>query len=325
MRITKILETTIDLTDPSDIYQHDIESLLLKKLNDRYHERCYQNIFIIGVNKIIRRSDIIMVDNQLNGGAYIDVQFEVEGIIFIEGEIITGCKIIEIHSNAITAEHKYAGIILKKEDNKIFSILSIGMEIPIVVNKVRYIPNKKTVSMIGVPFIPKADEENTFYNVTNKLDPESIEKLGYIFDMIEKEKSLHEGNIKNIQSYKFFQDLLYPYKNIQRILHNPVIKKGNFSAVAIDMKSMINIDKGIIIYPNEEPKQNSLFFWSKNDNLQIDDYNIINIAAFPLLAGIANKYLIYLYSLKNLVEFYNSPEIMSSLMTYWKLCKNAKV
>ena len=143
--------------------------------------------------------------------------------------------------------------------------------------------------------------------------------------MIEKEKSLHEGNIKNIQSYKFFQDLLYPYKNIQRILHNPVIKKGNFSAVTIDMKSMINIDKGIIIYPNEEPKQNSLFFWSKNDNLQIDDYNIINIAAFPLLAGIANKYLIYLYSLKNLVEFYNSPEIMSSLMTYWKLCKNAKV
>jgi hypothetical protein len=325
MHITKILETTIDLIDPSEIYQHDIDRLITRKLNERYQNRCYQSILVLDVKKIIKRSSIKMVNNRLDGGAYVDVQFEVNGIILIEGEILHGCKIIEIHANAMTAEHTYAGIKLQKEvGGQISNILKVGQVIPIVVHNVRYIPYKPTISMIATPYIPTIPDRQIYYNITSGLLPEQTEKLGFLIDQIEIEEKLHES-IKKQKQYDFFKDLLYPYKVNQKYEQHKHTVDLNLTPLSLDLKSMCKISSGIVIYPIEDNKYNKRFFWSDIEVDRTSSDFIVNAELFLIMASFSNQYLLYLQALRGFVTTYNTPESMKPLMLYWRLCKNAKI
>jgi hypothetical protein len=324
MLITKILETTIDLIDPLEIYQHDIEKLLIKKLDERYKNRCYQSVLVLGINKIIRRSSIKMVNNRLDGGAYIDTQFEVIGVILIEGEILHGCKIIEIHTNAITAENKYAGIKLQKEiGGNISSILKVGQIIPVTVQKVRYTPYQPTISMIASPYIPTVPKRTVYYNITNGLDLEQSEKIGFIMDQIEQEEKVHVEVVKQKQ-YEFFKQLMYPFKVNQKYEHHKQTEAMGLQPVPLELKKIMMLKSGVVIYPVEDNKSNKRFFWSKNSHNSDSDF-IVNSELFPVIASFANQYLLYLQALRGFVETYDTPESMTPLITYWRLCRNAKL
>lgn len=322
MYITKTLEATIDLLDPFEIYSSNLENVVKKKIIEKYVGKCFKSILILEIINIINTSEVIIYDNQLDGTAYIDVQFEVGGIILVEGEILHGCKVSEIFSNAITAEHKYASIKLKKESSNIYKILEPGKMIPIVVSRVLYTPNKNTISMSGTPYFPNTTGEKIFYNITKQLSPEETEKISLIIDMIEKEEIKHKTLSKKTQ-YSFFQDLLYPFKVNQKFGNNKLSKTMNFKPVKIELKQFFNINGGIVIYPDEEPKENKIFFWSKKINLP-KLYTVISSPAYTVLASISNQYLMYLQSLRGFMETYHTPTEMKKIMSYWKFCKNAK-
>jgi len=323
MYITKTIDTTIDLLDPVEIYQHDVNSLVLKKLNERYVKKCYQSILITEIISIIRLSPIMMSDNRLDGSAYVDVQFEVGGVIFIEGEVLHNCKIIEIHSNAITAEHEYAGIKLRKNANDVLSkILTVGQHIPVVIEKFKYTPAQSSISMIGSPFIPMANDKQIIYYITSAMTEEDKEKMELLFNFIDKEEKLHPAITKQKQ-YAFFQDLLYPYKVNQKFEQNALVKKYNFQQVPIELKNMINMKNMYVVYSDKIPKQNKIFFTTEQKvNIELD---IIEIDAFPLFASICNEYLLYLQALRGFVETYDTVSKLQALTTYWKICKNAKL
>jgi hypothetical protein len=332
MIINKVLETTIDLLDPNDIYASNIDNLLMKKLDIRYKNKCYQSILILEIMKIIRRSTIKMVDNRLDGGAYIDVQFEVKGIIFIQGEILHGCKIIEIHSNATIAEHEYAGIKLQKEINlklqkdigdAIFKILQVGQKIPVIVQKIRYMPNQSSISMIAIPYLPTISTE-VYYEINQGLNPSQTEQIGYILDCIKTEEELHKT--VNTKAYDFFKDILYPYKTNQKYEQSKKVSSLKLIPVSLELKNMLEIDHGIITYPSEDNKINKRLFWSKNLDVDIlKDQLVITSSVYPVLADICNKYLLYLQALRGFVETYPTTENMQELLVYWKLCKNAQI
>lgn len=323
MRIRKVLDTSIDLTNPSDIYQHDKNALLIKKLNARYQNKCFKSILILNVDKIIRSSPIMLNDNQLNGSAYIDVQFEVEGIILIKDEVLNNCTVTEIHNNAIIAKHEYASILLKSNINdKISKILSPKQKIPIIVERVKYIPEQSTISMIGVPFIPSSTPTR-YFNIIERVLPDESDKINTILQEIDKEEKEHK-NLSITKQYKFFQELLYPFKVNQKYLLSPFAKQNNFTEVKLDLSKILSIEKGIIAYPDEIHKKHKIFVHSKNFNMSQPDISIINIRAYPLFASICNKYLLYLQALRGFVDTYKTPKDMSPLMTYWKLCQNAK-
>jgi len=327
MIITKIIETSVDLLDPKEIYTVDVEALLLKKLNSRYANKCYQSILILEVIKIIRRSKIYMADNRLDGAGYVHVQFEAKGIIFNKGEILLGCEVIEIHGNAITAEHKYASIKLQKDaEEKIFRILTKGQKIPVVVDKVRYNINHSTVSMIATPYIPR-DYTNIYYNITSDLHEFEVEKLSIIMNAIDIEQELHKDLSKE-KSYDFFKDILYPYRTTQKFDQIPIISKMAFKPINIELKNFSNIKSGsIIVYPSEDNKINRRLFLSESadaEELKNNGSLVIYSNLYPVLADVCSKYLQYLYALRGMVDMYSSKERLQEMMVYWKICKQSQ-
>lgn len=313
----------VDLTNPSDIYRHDVETMLLQKLNTRYQKRCYLSMYVLEVLRIVHKSLIKMVTNRLDGGAQLSVQFEVSGFIINEGDILHNCKIIEIHTNAITAEHEYVGIKLQKDpNNKISQVLKIGQIIPVVVGHVRYIPNKPKVSMVASPYIPTISEV-TYYNITAGLSPEQSEKLGMFIDMIAKEEKLHTDAIKSSKKYQFFQDLMYPYKVNHKYEKSSIAEQLGMKAVPLDLKNMLVISNGVIVQPDEDNVSNKRFFHTKKTTAP-DNLFAVNIELFPVCATYFKRYLIYLTTLRGFVETYKSQDVMKDLMIYWRLCKSSK-
>lgn len=322
MIIKKVLETSLDLLDPVEIYNHDVESMIIKKLTKRYKNRCFQSIYILAINKIIRRSSIKMTRERLDGSARLDVQFEVEGIVLIEGNILHGCKVIEIHTNAITAEHKYVGIKLQRDSsNQISQILQIGQTIPVIVKKVRYIPNQSKISMIAVPYVPSITPP-LVYKITGELSKDEIEKIKMFIDQIDIEEKLHT-EINTTKRYAFFQDLMYPYKvNIKYESSNQAERLG-FKPVSFDIKQLTSISQGLLTYPSEDNRKNKRLFWSKKQKVP-DGVMVVTASVFPVVASYLNQYLQHLLSLRGFIDTYKTDESIKGLIAYWRLCKMSK-
>lgn len=325
MIITKILETKIDLSESDQMYSADIDSTIIQKLAERYVNKCYQSVLITNIIKIIRRSSIIMADNRLDGGAYVDVQFEIEGMILVKDEILTGCTIIEIHDNntTITAEHKYAGIKLQKDPHGVmFKILKIGQKIPIIVQKVRYTPNQSTISVIAIPYTP-VKSTNCAYMIQRALNIDDTTKIGFIIDQITVEEKKHI-DISKHKMYSFFRDILYPFKNNQKFENSKIVTEHKYKPVELELKQLLTIKNGTLLYPIEDPRHNKRLFWSQNET-HIPEYITVVSDMYSAVSEILFKFLMYLHALRGLMETYETPEQVQELMTYWKLCQSVKL
>lgn len=324
MIITKILETSIDLFDANDIYQSNVDDLLKHRLEARYKNYCYQSILITDITKIIRRSDIMMVSDRLDGAAYVDVQFEVSGVILIQGEILHNCKVAEIQPNSIVITHQYASIKLQKEpgDQNISRILQKDQVIPMVVQQVRYYPNSKTISALAYPYIPTVSK-NYYYHITSGLSAVETEKITMVIDQINKEEALH-SNLKTNKAYDFFDSLLYSYKTDQHTSQAPYITKNEFKPIAFDIKLFLDIESGIIVYPSEDNRNNKRLFWTKKTSIPESTNMTVDTSLYPVLTDVLSKYLLYLQALRGFVETYPTADDAKKLTTYWKLCQNSQ-
>jgi DNA-directed RNA polymerase subunit E'/Rpb7 len=309
MIVNKILETTIDLFDSAEIYTADIESMLIKKLETRYKNKCFKSVLITEILKIIRYSDIKLVDNRLDGAAYINVQFEIKGIVLIKGEILTDCKVTEIITTGIIIEHKYAGgLIMPGQKTQIYNIIKKGQTIPVIISDVRYNIGQTEISIRGVPFTPQIFT-NIYYNINYGLYEGEEDKLKQLLEDYNNELKLH-NDIKN-KSYEFFKELLYPYKNYNKTKATPI--DANFNKLS-------TIKDCIISYLGEEEK-NDTFIYKVEDNTK---KHVINAPLYTVLSDIINRRIIYLQNLRELVTYYNTKEKIQEHMKYWQVCQMFK-
>ena len=109
MIIKKIIETFLDISDPKEIFAPNRDDIILEKLRAKFVGICFMSCLIMSVNRIIRRSYVYMKDT-LDGDALTNIQFEVDAIIYFDGEIINGVTIVKKEPNGIIhAKSKYDG------------------------------------------------------------------------------------------------------------------------------------------------------------------------------------------------------------------------
>lgn len=317
MLITKILTTSVDLLDPNDMYNADLDNVILRKLKDRYIKKCYQSMYILDITRLIRRSLARITDVRLDAGASVDVQFEVSGVILNQGEVLHGCVVLEIRDDIITAEHEYAGIKLQKDPTgQIIRILQVGQKIPVVVHNVRYTVNESKISVLGSPYAPYVPDAFTYFNITESVNPDESEMLDVMLSKIQAEEDLHKQLQTDAKQYEFFKDKLYPYKIRQKAeLHKSL---EAFKPVSLELKSMLEIDNGIVVYPHIDERINKRFFIS--DTLPPNAV-VINISAYGVFMDILTKYYLYLQALRGFIETYPTPKEAQELMSYWSMCK----
>ena len=340
MLITKVIETSVDLLDPNtEIFAPDVENVIFTILKKRYVGICFNSILITDIKRIIKRSSRKFVDNRLDGGAYIDVCFEVEGHVFSAGEILHGATIVETLNNAITAEHKYAGIKLQKNSadeltsNNILQSLSQKQVVTIVIQHVRYNINKNKVSIIGTPYLPTYSKY-VIFNIIEGLNPSELEKVSFILDKIKVEEEAHLSYTKSPEDkrYTLFKSIMYPFKNMQKIDQSKEFDNWKMQPISFEIKKnydalldkFLNISSGTIIYPDEDHKLNRRFFYSEKE-IESSNHLIIDVTLYNVLSDVLYKYLLYLMGLRGFLETYQTLEKANQLSTYLKICKASQL
>lgn len=233
MHIVKVLETRIDLHDINDMFCADYNKNILEKLKTQYVGRCFKSVYILDILQILRCSAPMSKNKVLDGSVYIDIAFEVSGIVYEKEEIIHNCSIIQINDNGtMHAKSQYASIYIKNSkelaDLLIFKKLD---EIPVIVVASRYQIYDTEISISAVPLIPilkksiiykivdhvaRSENSDDFDKDIKKIDLNSIKKL---------ESDLAASKNKNI--YNSFRKLLYPFKEYKKIKVGTVKKISN--------------------------------------------------------------------------------------------------
>lgn len=319
MIITKILETSVDLFEPDDIYALDVKKLLLQKLNERYSNKCFSSILITKVIDIIRYSDRIMVDNRLDGGAYVNVQFKVEGIILTKGEVLQGCKIVNIASFGVIVNHSHAvGIMTQDPQKKAISLIKKDQIIPIIVDDVRYNIGKSQITITCKPYTPQPFPE-VLYNITEILSPEDTEKIDTILAELGEEEKRHE-TVKSEKSYEFFKNLIYPYKTVRKFNLSPI--GSTFKSVSLVLKDILEIRDGCIT--SSDITTNDFLVHSKKTYNNSINLQVINSPLYPALSSIIQQRITYLRMLRGFAEQYDTTAKNQEMLAYWKVCMSLK-
>jgi hypothetical protein len=295
----KILETTLDMDDPTDIYSHDRSKMFMEKLTEKYAGRCFHSCLVIKINKIIRRSFIYMKDT-LNGGATVNIIFEADVIVYHKGEVINGCQIIKKETSGIMhAKSEHAGVQLNIKAD--MSIYIEGDIVPVIVKMVRYNPNQTAISISAHPFIP-IDELPIYYNIVGNLSADEKATLYNILTHIkDEEKTISGLSTTDKKIYKFFIDLMYNDK-----------KKSKDVSKKISLTDMIDIKSGIIFRPMLK-YDDAFVYHLTTDHPSIDE------SPFIIFSIMLNKYLSNLQTLAEFLKAYPSFASVQKNKEIWKM------
>lgn len=267
MIIQKSLETKLDLTDPSDILDPGIKAVCFKHLKERYVGKCYMSCLILKINKILRHSCRYM-SSDLSGSAWVTVNFEVDGIIYNRGEIITGCHIAKIESDGrIHATSKFAGIQIR-QDSSLMNIYKEGQVVPFIAKRVKYNPAQSAISVEALPFTPIFPKP-VVYEIGKPLGDYDKERIKYLFERLEsmKKETQELDSSEKKKAYSFFQKLLYPFKKNKRF------ESKEFEKKKLTWENVQNVS-GYITQPRESKFSDEEFFVSnskpKYDTKKVD-------------------------------------------------------
>jgi DNA-directed RNA polymerase subunit E'/Rpb7 len=320
--VEKILETTIDLFG-NDIYTLNINAMLMKMLSLRYKGKCFQSMLIMSINKIIKYSQIYLVDNRLDGAAYINVQFEVSGLVLIKGEVIHGCRAVEINNSGVIVDSETVGGLLHNNTkNNIINIIKKDQFVPVIVELARYTPNQNKITIRGTPYIPIV-QPDVFYNITEPTSLEDMSKLDLLLKDLSEEMKIHnELMTKNEKPYDYFKEIMYPYKTVQKFKQTNI--GASFSEMKLNSAVITDINQGCIVSPQAAQKEKELALFYSDTYLNGKDVLVIKSTLYSAIADIINRRLLYLRNLSGFVKYYETPKQIQDMIVYWRSCIMSK-
>lgn len=321
MKIKKVLETRIDVFNINDIYCSDYNKSVIQMLKDKFALKCFKSIYILDILRIVNRSTLQCKSKVLDGSVYIDVTFEVLGIVYDKGDIIHNCKIIQINNNGIIhAKSAYASLYIK-------NILDVHIfkendEIPVIVNMSRYNIYDTEISVSSIPLIPIL-KKSTIYRILSDDKKDLDKQIASLFNF--KELDDIETSIKNMSKshkvvFNFFKNLLYPFKKIQK-------NYGTENIISLEnLLSLMHLD--MIYIPDSYLDDNTYLKLSEADKNKIIssdvDTSVIDISKQEFILYILNNYYKNLSYFIEFLQTYDTPEKVESKKPFWSLYKTFK-
>lgn len=309
MKITKIIENRINIDNISDMYCADYNKNILNILKKLYVNRCFKSIYILDIIRIVSRSGLHCKNKTLDGGTYIDISFEVSGICYEKGEIIHGCKIINISNDgSMIAKSNYASIKIENPDNLV--LVEVDDEIPVIVRMSRYNIYEEEVSIMAIPLMPMV-KPSIIYKIIDNVDNDTN-----LFDY--KELTKLENTLKDIKKnnklvYKFFTELLYPYKSIKGL---QAIK-----GTEINMTNLNKLEADDMLYtPESYLDDNTFILVNKNKEiLKKNDTTTLEISKKDYTLSALSVYSVRLNTLLEFLQTYDTIAKIKEKTQVWKL------
>lgn len=353
MKITKIITYNVDIVNAQEIFTTDLTALLFEKLKKKFEHKCYQGVFISKVLRIINHSAVVIKSNTVDGAGTVAVQFEVECIRYLKKELIPDVTVIHssvnLTDNTLHFSNSHIKGIMRmgNESNRAFmNTIAEKSQIPILVNESSYNPGMDAVTIFGLPFTPQEFADNPIFFICDSKSSDSMEKHAAILSILEglnAEIQLHQ-KLKNEKNYKFFSELIYPYKQnfsttaimneIEMRTVDDILKMSkaeliysmleyhnldNFSKIPVKVygKSTAVVDKRT---KDKVPEAKS-----EVSRLELESkYTVIHQSLDDTLKFILTKRMMYLMAVRGMVESFDSAKT-EKLIPFWQLYKGAKL
>lgn len=319
MRISKTIETALDIDDPISL-ANEPEKTLLNLLRAKFEGKCYNECLIDKITEIKRRSSIRINNKGANCFGQINVIFQVDALVFVRGEIIVNCKIVSSGStNGIIMAESDRVNVFTEPPKDVAGALTPGLYIMIVVAEAGYISGSNVISINGQIFMPRSTA--LIYNILpedNIITPDDLILLKPFIEKITEEQTRASklGAEKNV-SKTLFQDLVHYYKDRKPnpapiggsyidILDLIKAEKLQFAAIARD-KGLEQTEPKIVAYKDAPKEENPG----------------PNVTARQAIANVLFDYYCYLKAQNDFADFY-SPKLIEANKNIWKMMIKGK-
>lgn len=221
MRVNTNLELNITIRDIDEIYTRNYNDMLLHHAKLIYEKKCFKNMFIDTIHRIIKRSLPTIIKRDIHHCKFrVYVIFDVDIIKYDELDTIVGVKVMDIiqkgrinqNQDMIICKNDHATILINQSDQ--LASIEKNQIIPIIVGGINYNILKPTILINAYPFIP-IQKKQIIYKI-DTLTPENIQYLKeYVYTKLnakvdDMKKFISVPNQK--KRWDYFVDLLYPYK-----------------------------------------------------------------------------------------------------------------
>lgn len=316
MIIKKLIDVGVDIDDPVGMCS---DESLMYILTDKYSRRCFRECYIVSVDRIVRKGECII--NQVGGSAYgtIAIIFEVTAIVFIKGEILTGCLIKHINekANLITCVADIAYIMLTRKDT--FESLQVGQYITVQVGVVKYSIGSDKVAVNAIPFLPSSQE--VIYQIADKKDDNKL--LEDVLKRIESEEAaMQTTRSTNERQWMVFSQLISTYLNPPK-LHDSAVtinllterdKIAEYSYIVRDNR--LNLTTPAAVVYKELPKDDMVYTNFKTV--------IVKASMREILLALLEDYCGRIRAVREMTGVYSTPELINSHKNLWNIYKMSK-
>jgi hypothetical protein len=324
MIIQKIMEFKLDLINSDDIYTQNLDETFKKLLSEKFVGKCFNSCYIVKINKILKTSEIYMSD-ELNGAAQCDICFEVDGLVYLKGEVITGCVIQKIETGGQTyAETDKVSLQFNQDPG--LAIYKKGYIIPAIIDKVRYPVGKDKISALALPFYPVFSPQ-IIYKITEPLSnsDDGVACLNMLLNKIsEEENKIKKLSLTELKSYEFFKNLLYPFKKVKSIEKSTTNQYKSLKFKEHNFDIFKTAKEGYICRPIELEKFKPLVYYSTDIGDTSDMLNISLNTMFDISLLMHQDYLQYLILLRELVSYYPDIKTIQQYADVWKMYNHLK-
>lgn len=312
MHIKKVLATRIDLMTPHEIYHPNMDKQLMNVLTEKYCGKCYKGCLIESIVRIIRRSFVNQVYERLDGSAFVNVQFEVLGIIYENGEIVHGAPITCIQNDIISASKPGLEIMiaLDADQQEMTQYLEKGNIIPLEINSVRYVPNAPVITVRASPFRPAKPSMlmPRYFNCSSYLtDDERTQLLNLKQRANTCFSEYKELSVKNKHISDLFPTLLYPYRNVHKT--EPGI---DFKEVNLLNEDILEPVKCLVKY-SETAVESGIVYKAPN---YIEDG--IYSSQFTVIGTLLQEFIMHINNLINFHKTYPTEKDLEKIKFFWK-------
>ena len=210
MIILRELETQIDLIDANDIYG-DIDLIVRQRLEDNLVGRCKYGGYIISIKDIIERDGCSITDTSNTGHGYVSVRFTVEILTVSRDELVIGETLL-VEDNRIQCLSPEGNVAMLLRRLPGIRSIKKGQLIPIRAWVAEATIGQSQISINGMFYlVPK--KAATIYNIS-ELNQTEKQELAPLLEKITDLEALAKKADK--KTYKFFNDLLYPFQTRQK-------------------------------------------------------------------------------------------------------------
>lgn len=305
---TKVITVSVDIRNPINVCG-DLENNMMNILRDKYEGKCYKSALIIKIANIVAISDCYI--NQLGEPTFgtVDVMFEAQVQYYDEGEIVTGCVIVNKDSYGITCMTEHACIMIATEPN--IQSLVKDQKIAIRVVKALYKIGASKISINGVPYLPM----KKYYIYRVFVEP-SVNIGDYLAPILNRIKAEQESVVES-NARKFFEHIIYAFKEIS----SPQGKTVTFGEAISSANQFKLIGRDTKMHPLTD----SLQFY---EDLPNDPNAILFATEMPVhvaLLRLFEEYCGNMQCVREMLEIYKSETEFASHKNLWAIFAKFKV